>query len=65
MAIYKKKELFERIILIGLMSDSKKWMKWCYANGYELKRSGPKPIGHYRYDMNKFKIIAERKIKEG
>ena len=64
MAIYKKKELFERIILIGPMSDSKKWVKWCYAEGYWIKFSGPKPIGSYRYDMGKFKIVAEKKIKE-
>jgi len=64
MAIYKRKELFEKITLIGPMSESDKWFTWCYENGYSVKRSGPKRISLLKVDMNKFKIIAERKIKE-
>jgi len=60
----KRKELFERITLIGPLHENDKWFSWCYRNGYSIKRSGPKRMSLGRVDMNKFKIIAERKAKE-
>ena len=60
--IYKKRKFFERIVLIGQMHELLKWIDWCYENGYQIKRSGPKPISFYRVDFKKFKIVAEKEI---
>lgn len=58
--IYKRKIKLERIVLIGPMSEHKKWINWCYENNYCVKRTGPKPTKLARVDSKKFKIIAER-----
>jgi len=62
MGIYKSKKIIERIVLIGPRKEAKKWIHWCYENGYTITRSGPKPIALYRVDTKKFKIVAEKEI---
>ena len=46
------------------MNEAKKWIDWCYNNGYRCHRSGPKPVSFMRYDMKKFKIVAEKILSD-
>jgi len=63
MRIYKRKQTIERITLIGPMAEAKKWINWCYDNGYGITRSGPKNISLGRVSTTKFKIVAEKEIR--
>lgn len=63
MSIYKRKQTIERILLIGPMAEAKKWINWCYDNGYAVIRSGPKPLRLGYVSRAKFKIVAEKEVK--
>lgn len=62
MRIYKRKQTIERITLIGPMAEAKKWINWCYDNGYGITQSGPKLKSRGILDSTKFKIVAEKVI---
>ncbi len=62
MRIYRK--YIERITIIGPKAKRGEAFDYCSDNGFYIKWSGPKPIAKYRYDAKKFKIVAEREVKE-
>lgn len=60
MKIYRKQ--IECITIIGPQEESAKAFEYCRKNGFHVIRSGPKDTGHSKYDVSKFKIIAEREV---
>jgi len=64
MRIYKRRQTFEKITLIGPITEAGKWCDWCYENGYRITQSGPKPLRLGYVSSTKFKIVAEKEIKK-
>ena len=62
MRIYKRKQTFERITLVGSQKEFKKWLCWLYDNGYTPILIGPKRVGKFKIDSSKFRMIGEREI---
>ena len=52
--IYKKRQCFERITVIGPMEKSKEWIRRLLEDGFCVIRSGPKPTSYHRVDPDKF-----------
>jgi hypothetical protein len=57
-----KKELYERLTLIGPMDKRRDVINALLKAGYNIKSLGPKPAKNHKVDTSKFKAVMERKI---
>lgn len=62
MRVHRK--YFERVVIIGPNFERKAALNHLLDRGFSVMRSGPKPVGFRRLDMDKFKIVAEKEIKK-
>lgn len=60
MRIYRK--YIERITIIYPRNERPKAFQYCMDNDYSITLSSLKPVGNYRYDKSKGKIVAEREV---
>jgi hypothetical protein len=57
-----KYKTMKQITITGDMKESQEALNYCYRNDYRTRRSGPMPIAKYKYDVNRFRIIAEKQV---
>lgn len=54
----------EKITIIAPIEEAEEAIQYCSNNGYRFLWSGPKPIGKWKKDFTKIRIVAEREVKE-
>jgi hypothetical protein len=54
----------ERVTIYGNRDEENNATTFCHSNGFDIRLIGPRPVGGGKVDVNQFKIVAERKLKD-
>ena len=57
-----RKEIIQRITITGPMEENYKALDEHFHPGDRLVKSGPMPVGKFKIDPTRFKLIIDRKI---
>ena len=52
-----------RVVITAPIEEKDDVFLFLQRNGYRISRSGPLPVGGYRVDPKRIKIVAEKAIK--
>ena len=59
----KRKQKIERITITGKRNERDAAYQYLDDNDYQVVSSSPIRVRKYEYDMTRFKLVGERKIK--
>jgi hypothetical protein len=63
MTMNTHKKIIEQVTITGKKEEYPKAYAYIEKHGFRVTRSGPMKISVAKYDTSRFKIVAEREVK--